>query len=131
MINGRENIRIVNLDSIILLLFLFFGLLIYSNTNRESSASARNPVPSYVTISQSSAVSSPEIRIQIFQKTSILNKDHFSLLSFSRSPLFEDKKSDIKISFLQNIRQNSGMIPIFIFRCHLFPAETDEPPHLS
>jgi len=128
---GRENIRIINLDSIILLLFLFFCILLHNNTNRESSARGRSHVPSYVTISQSSAVSGPEIRIQIFQKTSILNKDHFSLLSFSRSPLFEDKKSDIKISFLLNIRQNSAIVPGFIFRCHLFSEETDEPPHLS
>lgn len=131
MINGREDIRIINLNTIFLLFFMFIGLTIFNASTRESSASVRIPVPSCVTISQSSAVSSPEVRIQIFQKTWILNKDHFSLLAFNRSPLFEDKKTDIIITSLHDIRQNSDIIAGFIFRCHLFPAETDELQHLS
>jgi hypothetical protein len=131
MTNGREYIRIINLNSIFILLFMFFGLVIYKGTTGESSENNKKSVPSGVMVSQSSAVSSPEVRIHIFQKTWILNKDHFNLLAFCRSPLFEDKKSDIIISFLQDIRQNSGMIPVFIFRSHLFPPEIDEPPHLS
>jgi hypothetical protein len=131
MLNTRENIRIINFDSIILLSILFFGLLIYNNPVRNSTKLNRNPVSTFMSVSENSAVSSACIRLQIFQKTWISNKDNFNLLAFNRNPLSENKKTGIKISQLQNLRRNSYRIPLFIFRYHLFPAEMDEPPLLS
>jgi hypothetical protein len=131
MLNTRENIRIINFDSIILLSILFFGLLIYNNPVRNSTKLNRNPVSTFMSVSENSAVSSACIRLQIFQKTWISNKDNFNLLAFNRNPLLENKKTGIKISQLQNLRRNSYRIPLFIFRYHLFPAEMDEPPLLS
>ncbi|MGA2405938.1 MAG: hypothetical protein ABSF81_04205 [Bacteroidales bacterium] len=131
MLNTRENIRIINFDSIILLSILFFGLLIYNNPVRNSTKLNRNPVSTFMSVSENSAVSSTCIRLQIFQKTWISNKDNFNLLAFNRNPLSENKKTGIKISQLQNLRRNSYRIPLFIFRYHLFPVEMDEPPLLS
>ena len=131
MSNIRENIRIINFDSIVLILIVFFGLLIYNGNFRNSPEHNRNPVSACVTINQSSAVSTPDLRLQIFQKTWVSNKDNFNPLAFNRNPLIEDKKTDMRISHLQNIRQNSFRVPLFILCNHLFPAETDEPPFLS
>jgi hypothetical protein len=131
MLNTRENIRIVNFDSIILFSVIFFGLFIYINSFRSSAELNRNPVSINLSISQNSAVSGPCLRLQIFQKTWISNKDNFELLAFNRNPLSEDKKTGIRITYLQNIRQNLHRIPQFIFRYHLFPAEMEEPPLLS
>ena len=89
------------------------------------------PVSSFVSVSENNAISAQFIRLQVFQKTWISNKDNFELLAFNRNPLSEDKKTGIRITYLQNIRQNLHRIPQFIFRYHLFPAEMEEPPLLS
>lgn len=131
MLNTRENIRIINLNSIILLLIVFFGLLFSSANLRNSPKRCMDSVPVIQTISQSNAVSSPGIRLQIFKQIWVLNKDNFDLLAFNRNPLSDDKKNILKISLLKNLRQNSFRVPLYIFHCHLFPSEIDEPPHLS
>jgi|WetSurMetagenome_2_1015567.scaffolds.fasta_scaffold02991_3 hypothetical protein len=131
MLNARGNIRILNLHSIILLLIVFSGLLISSANFRNSTKRCLESVPVSETISQSSAVSSPGIRLQVFQQIWVLNKDNFDLLAFNRNPLSDDKKIILKISLLQNIRQNSFRVPLYIFSYHLFPSEMDEPPLLS
>lgn len=131
MLYTGKNIRIINFDSIIVILILFFGLLIYSNSSQSTTERKRNPVSTYVSVSENSAVSSSCIRLQVFQKTWISNKDNFNLLAFNRNQVSENKKTGIKVSHLQTIRESSHKIPLFILRYHLFPPETDEPPHLS
>lgn len=131
MLNDRENTRIINYDSIVLLLIIFFGLLIFNGNVSSSTETKSKPVSVYTTIGQNSAVSSPGIRLQVFQKTWILNKDNFNLLAFNRNPLYENKRNGIKISYLLNVRQNRSDIPEFIFLYHLFPAESAEIPLLS
>jgi hypothetical protein len=131
MLNTRENIRILNFDAIIVLSILFFGLLIYSNSSRSTNELKRKPVSTNMSVSQNSAISSPCIRLQIFQKSWILNKDNFNLLAFNRNPLYQNKKTSIKVSHLHILRRSSLKIPHFILRYHLFPAEMDEPPLLS
>jgi hypothetical protein len=131
MLNDRQNIKVFNPDSIIVLLIVFFGLSICNNFSGSFTDSSRKPVTTYISTIESSAVISSCIKLQIFQKTWISNKDNFNLLAFNRNPLSENKKSDLKISNLQHLRQCSNIIPQFILRYHLFPAEKDEPPHLS
>jgi len=131
MLNNKENIRIINIDSIILLLIVLLGLLIHNGTFSTSTEHKSNPIRTYASESHNSAIFSPGIRVQIFQKIWILNKDNFNLLAFNRNPLSEDKKTGILISYLQNIRVNSDRITSFIFRYYLFPAEKDELPLLS
>ena len=131
MLNTRENIRIVNFDAIIVISILFFGLLIYSNSLRTTNVLTRKPVSSYMPVSQNSAISGPCVRLQIFQKTWISNKDNFNILAFNRNPLSENKRTNLKISYLQTISQGIIKIPQFILFYHLFSGEKDEPQHLS
>lgn len=131
MLNTRKNIRFVNFDAFIVLLILLFGILIYSNSRKITTELNRKPVSTYFSLSENSAVSSSSARLHLFQKTWVSNKDHFNLLAFNKNPQSESKKTDIKVSHLLIIRQSSNKIPQFILRYHLFPAETDEPPHLG
>lgn len=131
MLSTRENIRIINFDSIIVLLIVIFGLLIYSNSLRKTTDLNRKPVSTYISAIENNAVSNQCLRIQIFQKIGISNKDNFNLLAFNRNPIYENKKTGFKVSYLQIIRQTSHKIPQFILRYHLFPAEPGEPSPLS
>ena len=129
--NGRGNIRLINLDAFIVLSMLYVGLLFYSNSVKNTPPLKNNPVTTCIFASGNNAVSSQCIRLQVFQRTWILNKDNFNLLAFNRSPLSLSRKAELKISQFQLIRQSSHKIPQFILRYHLFPVETDEFPFLS
>jgi hypothetical protein len=131
MFGFRENIRVFHFDAIIVSVIIFFGLLTYNNPYRKTADQNRSHVPIFMTVSQNSAVTSPCIRLQVFQKTWISNKDNFNLLAFNRNPLSESKKTDIKVSHLKSIRENSHRILSFLLRYHLFPPENGEPPSLS
>jgi hypothetical protein len=131
MLNARGNIRISHFDSFIVIAIVFFGLLIYNNSFRNSTEQSRKPVSTYISVSDNNAVSSTCVRLQVFQKTWISNKDNFDLLAFNRNPLSENKRTDLKISYLQNISEGILKIPQFILLYHLFPEEKDEPQHLS
>jgi hypothetical protein len=131
MLIHRRNIRVINFDTIFLLLIVFTGLLICNNSLRNGSELNRKPVPANISIVERSAVANPCLRLQVFQKTWILNKDHFDLLAFNRNIISEDKNIDLKVSALQITRHKIHKIPQFILRYHLFPPEKDEPPLLS
>jgi hypothetical protein len=131
MLNTRVNIRIINFDAVIVILILFFGILIYSNSVRSTKDPGKMLVSSFVSVSENNAISAQFIRLQVFQKTWISNKDHFNILAFNRNQLYENKKASLKLSHLQIIRQSSHKIPQFFLRYHLFPSEMDEPPVLS
>ena len=131
MFGFRENIRVIHFDAIIVSAIIFFGLLTYNNSYQNNTEQNRNHVPIIMCVTQNSAVSTPCIRLQVFQKTWILNKDNFNLLAFNSNPLSESKKTGIKVSHLQIIRENSHKIPQFLLKYHLFPLETGEPPLLS
>jgi len=131
MLNTRENIRIINFNSIIAIAIVYFGLLICNNSFGKQAELNRKPVSTYMSVCEKNAVSDPCIRLLVFQKTWISNKDNFNLLAFNRNPISEDKKTAIKVTYLQIIRQSSLKIPQFILRYHLFPQGIDEPTRLS
>ena len=131
MTEKRDNNRIVHLDAIFVVLILFFGLLIYNNSLKVNAGLKSKPVSSSLSVSEKNGITTPCIRLKIFQKEWISNKDNFSLLAFNRNPLSENKKAGIKVSQFHIIRKNSQHIPQFILRYHLFPPETDEFPALS
>lgn len=131
MLNTRENIRSFHFEAIIVLAILFFGLLFYNNSFSNTNELKRRPVSTNISVSDNNAISGPLIRLQVFQKTWISNKDNFNLLAFNRNPLSENKKTGLKVCHLLIISQSSHKIPQFILRYHLFPVEMDEPPHLS
>ena len=131
MLGTRENIRFINIDSIVVILILLFGVLVYNNSGRNISDHSRKPVSNFISVSENTADSFTFMRLQVFQKTWISNKDNFDILAFNRNPLSENKKATLIVSYLEIIRRCSIKIPQFLLRNHLFPSETDDPPLLS
>jgi hypothetical protein len=131
MLNARENVRNFHFEAIIVLAIVFFGLLFYNNSFSSTNEQKKKPVSPYISIRDNIAVSSPCIRLQVFQKTWISNKDNFNLLAFNWNPLYENRKTNLKVCNILIIRQGSHKIPQFILRYHLFPVDMEEPPHLS
>lgn len=131
MMNRRENIRLANFDAIIVLAILFFTLLIFSNSSGNTTEKNNKPVTAYLSVSNNNAVSSPFIRLQVFPRTWISNRDNFNLLAFNRNPISDSKKICLKVSQLQIKQENSHKIPQFILLYYLFPDERDVPPLLS
>jgi len=131
MLDRNENIRIVNLDSIFLIVILAVGLLISHNTYSNHSDRTKNSSTTEISINQSSATVIPVIRLHAFQKTLYYKNDFFKLSSFTKNQFTENKQVDQKISLLKIIRNGTQRIPISLFRYHLFPTERDEIPLLS
>jgi hypothetical protein len=131
MLNRTENIRFVKFDALVVLAILLFGLLTYSNSSGNTAEKNKKHVSTYLSVSQNNAVSSPFIRMQVFPRTWISNKDNFNLLAFNRNPISDSKKICLKISQLQFIRESSHKMPQFILFYHLFPDEGDVPSLLS
>ncbi len=126
----RENTRFVYFDTILLVLVIFFGLAILANSGNKFE-SAKKPVACLVRVNDNYAINTPIVRLQVFQKISISNKDNFSLLAFNRNPVAENKKINTRVGQLLLIRQSLSNIPQFISRYHLFPREMDDPHFLS
>jgi hypothetical protein len=131
MLKSNEHIRKYNLDAIIVIAVLFFGLFIFCNSAKNSGGQETKPVTTYKSVSEDNAISGQCMRLQIFQKTWILNRNNFNLLAFNTNPLSENRKTSLKVTQLQILRQSSCKIPYYILRYHLFPVETDIPPFLS
>jgi hypothetical protein len=131
MSDERGNIRFVNFDSIIVILILLFGVLVYNNSDRNIADHSHKPISNFISVSANTAVLSTSVQLQVFQKTCISNKDNFDILAFNRNPLSENRKATLKVSNLDTKRRSSNRIPQFLLRYHLFPPETDEPPLLS
>jgi cell division protein YceG involved in septum cleavage len=131
MIEIRDSNRIVHLDAILVVVILFCSLLIYNNSLKVNDGLKNKPVSASMLVIEKTGITTPCIRLKIFQKEWISNKDNFSLLAFNRNPLSENKKAGIKVLQFHFIRRGSQQIPQFILRYHLFPMETDEFPILS
>ncbi len=131
MFKDGKNIRIINYDSLIIILILFFGVLIYNNSDNGKSALKKNPVSYNISVSESPAISSSCIRLQPLQKSWISNKDNFNFSLTTLNQITENKKTGLKITSLQTKGISSCKIPLFIPGYHLYPSESDEPPHLS
>lgn len=126
MASKSENIRFDNIHTVIILLIACLGLLSLKNTTLESN-SVKKPVPVNISISENNAISTSEMKVQIFQKSWIVNKDNCKLLAFNRNPLSVNRITDIKLSYLDKQRQAFLIQPQSIHRYHLFPPETDDP----
>ena len=131
MFRTRENIRIVHFDTIIIVLVIFFGILIFVDYSGHRNGTAKSSGSSFGVVHENYAIDTPVARLQIFQKTWISNKDNFNLLAFNRNPVSENRKTNLKVGQLLLIRQSLLNIPQFIFRYHLFPREIDDPHFLS
>jgi hypothetical protein len=125
MITGRRNKAIFHFDTIVVLVILFFAVLVHHNSTGYTASAKRAPVTVIISEKDISAVSTPCQRLQVYQRTWILNKDNFDILAFNRSPLAENSLTGIQVSYFQKIRRSLCKVPQFILRYHLFPLESD------
>jgi len=128
---NRENIRIVPFAAIFVLSILFLGLLGRNDSLKSIPVNKSYPGLVYISVVSNNAVSNPCIRLLIFQKTWILNKDNYNILAFNRNPFTESQRTGININHFLALRQNLNRVPQFILRYHLFPEETDAFPDLG
>lgn len=131
MFKNRENIRIVLFDAIIVLSILFIGLIVNNNSMKSEPVHRNIPVSTIISVSDNIAVSNPCIRLQVYQKTWILNKDNYNILAFNRNPFTMSLRTEINIDHFLILRQSLNRVPQFILRYHLFPEETDAFPDLG
>ncbi len=131
MFRTRENTRFINFDSVVIILVIFFGLLVYTGSSVNTNESRKKPVETTTSFNEHCALNTPVARLQIYQKTWVSNKDNFNLLAFNRNPLSENKITNIRVSKFHLIRQSLQEVPQFILRYHLFPREMDDLPLLG
>ena len=131
MSEKRENIRTINLQSFVLMLILVSGFIIFHYNNYIPSSFSNTPVTEGISIIQNNATVCQGIQTDLFQKIWISNKDNFKLLTFDETQYLENKRTDQKITLLENIRKNSIEIPDLYLRYYLFSSERDELPILG
>jgi hypothetical protein len=131
MSDQKDIIRFNNTGSILLLLFVSLGLLIYSNLKNNLPERNISSLTTEASFNNNIAVFFSGTAFNFFEKTFVLIKCDFKVLSFNNNLFLENRKIDIKISLLQNIHQNIDRIPPLAFYRHLFPIENDDFPILS
>jgi hypothetical protein len=127
----RESIRILPFAAIFVLSILFLGLLGHNESLKSIPVNKNYPGLVYISVVSNSAVSNPCIRLQVFQKTWILNRNNYNILAFNRNPFTESQRTGINVGHFLVVRQNLNKVPQFILRYHLFPMETDAFPDLG
>lgn len=127
----KRNRAIFHFDTFVVLVILFFAVLVHYNSSGFTGSAKRAPVTFSISAKDKIAVASPGLRLHVYQKTWILNKDNFDLLAFNRNPLVENSITAIQVSYFQKIRRSLSKVPHFILRYHLFPCQSDAYPSLG
>ena len=131
MIRTRVDNNTLHLDSILLILFLFFGLVVFQKTDYNKFDCNSHSTQTEITKIRNNAAVSTGIQYYHFQKTWIPNKDKFKILSFDKSQFLDSKEVDQRILISEEIFIKYIRLP-FSFNLHLlFPHESDEIPILS
>lgn len=131
MIKTRVDNRTILLKSILLILFLFFGLVAFQKTDYNKFDCNSHSTQTEITINKNNAAVSTGIQYYHIQKTWIPNKNKFKILSFDKSQFLDSKEVDQRILISEEILKKYIRLPIS-FNLHLlFPHESDEIPILS
>jgi hypothetical protein len=131
MFDKKDNIRIFNPESILILLIVSFGLLFFNSSYNKSDVRNKNSDSAQVSIIRNSAYVYSSINFQVYKNIQLVKNNFFKLLPYSRIELSEDRKTVQQIACLQNIRDNSYNPTVWLFHYHVFPAEKEEFPDLS
>jgi hypothetical protein len=131
MFDQKDIIRFNNTGSILFLLFVSLGLLIYSNSKNNLAERNISSLTTEASFNNNLAVFFPGTVFKFFKKTFVQIKCDFKVLSFNNNLFLENRKTDIKISLLQDIQQTIDRIPVLIFYHHPFPVGNDDFPDLS
>jgi hypothetical protein len=131
MIRARADNSTLHLNSILLILFLFFGLVVFQKADYNKFDSNSHSTSVEISIIKNNATVSTGIQYYHYQKTWIPNKDKFKILSFDKSQFLDSKEVDQRILISEEILKKYIRLP-FSFNLHLlFPHESDEIPILS
>jgi hypothetical protein len=131
MFRKGANIRIAVAESVLWLLLLTLGLMIYNNLNNNSSERGKEPIRAESIINQSSATIIQGFQILDFHKNWIPNKDNFKLLGFTDIQFVETRKAVQRIFHFQSVYRKTKVISVSSSHLHLFPDERDDLPSVS
>ncbi len=129
-ISGKDP-RTSHIDSVYLILILFFGILVFPGPDFNRSGHSSHTDQNELSVLKSGGTILPLIRLDNLQQIWILNKDNFRLLSFDKIQFTDNKKTTQGICVLDRIRNESGPFQIFYLRSHPLLTERDEIPVLS
>lgn len=125
MLNRSEFNRSGSFYSIIFLMILGLFLLGLNNSATEKD-SVKKPVPVNTSFMASNAIPVSVIKVQFLQKTWIVNNDSYKLLAFNINPLTTSKRTELKISHINKVRQSFLKLPQEVFIYHSSPPEADD-----
>lgn len=131
MIRTRVDKSTPHLNSILLILFLFFGLVIFQKADYNKFDSNSHSTPNEISIAKNNATVTIGIQYYHFQKSWIPNKNNFKILSIEKSQFLDSKEVDQKILISEIIRKKYIQLSISLNLHLLFPYESDEIPILS
>lgn len=112
------------------LLIVLLTLLTFSTTYTGRNL-IRNSAPQEIIITGNDAIICTATPVLSFQQTWILNKGSFRLLPFDQSQFTENKKTDLKITLLEQTRKNIINHPFSVPSFFQIPHEKDDPAVLS
>jgi hypothetical protein len=128
---AKQNIKSFNPDSILFIVILVLGMLIWHNSGNSNSALNKNASPSEISILQNSATIIPAIKLDLFQNSRTIDRVLPDLLPYKNNLFTENRLTDQKISLLLKTLNTTERVPILFFRYLLLPSERDDLPPLS
>ena len=131
MIIKKDNILTINRDTILFFIVVLAAVLLFCPSLNKSVKVKTNPHSVVESLQQKSGDVSSGLRITIYQRTWITNKDKYKLLSCLKGQGIPEHTPIQKVSPAVTARREPVFIPALIFRYHLFPDETGEDPGIG
>jgi hypothetical protein len=125
-----ENIKRGNIDSFLLIVILSLGLLIWHNSQKIPERTDHY-FTSEFSVSNTDAILTSGINITSLQTTIIFQKESFIKLCNTIGQLLENRKTEQKISLLNDERINTDNTSAIFCLYHVFPSEKDDLPPLG
>ena len=131
MLKQDCNIRIINPETILLMLIVFIVFLIFNSSYSDSPENKKNRVSSEKSITIKNAEILPVIRLQIFHKSRQTKIFGFNIMPYRMLRFVENKTTCQKVILLKKKWDNYGHFPLHRFSSLFIPDRKDEPPVLS
>lgn len=128
MIDQKENIRNNILDSILILLFLFFVLSFCNDRSDHFLNRTKHDSSNENTVSQSNAVVYPCISFSATIKSRPTGIIYPEVIEYGKNIISENRKTDNQISIQSFSMAKTGNTLIYIFHYHFFATEKDDIP---
>lgn len=126
----EENIKHGNIDSFLVVVILSLGLLIWHNSQSVPERTDHY-FASELSVNNHDAILTCGLDFTSFQTNIFSQKDILFQLYNAKSQLLENRRTEQKISILQNERINIDNTPAIFCLYHVFPSERDDLPPLG